>query len=205
MNDDYLWDKSGEPDEDVEQLEQLLGNLRYRRPSAPLPLPQRAPVRPQRRFKPFLAAAAALLVMMFAAGLWLTLGPGRQAEKTGIAGINVQTGRAQDWLNADSLFVMTPPTKDELAKQFEKQAEPQFVVTNSSRSNKPRRSIEPNRRALPEERIAKSSSSNRLERISEDEGVAAREQLIQALHLAGSKLQRVQKKVQDNKSFGPVT
>jgi hypothetical protein len=205
MNDDYLWDKSGEPDKDVEQLEQLLSNLRYRRPTAPLPLPQRAPVRPQRSFAPFLAAAAALLVMLFAAGLWFTLGPNRRAEKTGITALNVQAGRAQDWLNADSLLAMTPPAKDEPTKQLEKQAEPQFVVTNNSRSNKPRRSLEPNRRALPEERIAKSSSSNRLERISEDEGVAAREQLIQALHLAGSKLQRVQKKVQDNKSFGPVT
>ena len=30
MNDDYLWDRSGPPDPDVERLEQALAPLRYR-------------------------------------------------------------------------------------------------------------------------------------------------------------------------------
>ena len=29
MNDDYLWDKSGEPDPEVERLEKLLGEFRH--------------------------------------------------------------------------------------------------------------------------------------------------------------------------------
>lgn len=201
MNDDYLWDKSGEPDKDLEELEQLLGALRYRRPNAPLPLPQRAPVRPQRSFKPFLAAAAALLAIIFAAGIWFALGSRRQGETEGIAGINVQAGHSQEWLNADSLFASTLAERDEPANQ----PETKFVATRAARSNQPRRSMASNRRALPEERTAKSPSSNSLEGISEDEGVAAREQLIQALHLAGSKLHQVQKKVSDNKSLGPVS
>jgi hypothetical protein len=28
MNDDYLWDRSGEPDPDVERLERVLGEFR---------------------------------------------------------------------------------------------------------------------------------------------------------------------------------
>ena len=34
---DYLWDKTGEPEEDVARLEQLLGTLRYE--PRPLELP----------------------------------------------------------------------------------------------------------------------------------------------------------------------
>ena len=29
MNDDYLWDKTGEPDPEIQQLENILGELRY--------------------------------------------------------------------------------------------------------------------------------------------------------------------------------
>jgi len=29
MNEEYLWDKSGEPDPEVQELEQILGALRY--------------------------------------------------------------------------------------------------------------------------------------------------------------------------------
>jgi hypothetical protein len=68
---DYLWDKTGEPDEDVERLEALLGTLAHR--PRPLALPARAaraahvPARPPRLFAPWaLAAAAALLVATLA-------------------------------------------------------------------------------------------------------------------------------------------
>ena len=39
MNDDYLWDKTGEPDPQIQQLEEILGTLRYQ--PRPLPLPVR--------------------------------------------------------------------------------------------------------------------------------------------------------------------
>src|SRR6185436_19869607 len=38
MNEDYLWDKSGEPDPQIQQLEEILGTLRYQ--LKPLQLPQ---------------------------------------------------------------------------------------------------------------------------------------------------------------------
>jgi hypothetical protein len=74
---DYLWDKTGEPEEDVERLEQLLGTLRYE--PRPLQLPEdfsaraaRNSFRPQQR--PFrwqrLAVAASLLLTLLA-GAWL--------------------------------------------------------------------------------------------------------------------------------------
>ncbi len=71
MNDEYLWDKSGEPDPEIQQLEQVLGTLRYQ--PKPLTLTDDVrPVKPSHRGW-LLAIAATLLVALFAAGLWLVV------------------------------------------------------------------------------------------------------------------------------------
>ena len=58
MNDDYLWDRSGSPDPDVERLERTLGPLRYRHRSdfVQPPVPRTHILRA--------AAAAAVLVVL---------------------------------------------------------------------------------------------------------------------------------------------
>ncbi|HVF48916.1 MAG TPA: hypothetical protein VNA19_02440 [Pyrinomonadaceae bacterium] len=68
---DYLWDKSGEADKDIERLEDLLGNLRHQKKPLALP-PEILSHAPRRRrpFWPALAAAAALAFVALA-GLWL--------------------------------------------------------------------------------------------------------------------------------------
>ena len=71
MNDDYLWDKTGEPDPQIQQLEEILGTLRYR--PKPLPVPEDLP-RPQRRnYFPWLAIAAGVLLAILAGGIWLSM------------------------------------------------------------------------------------------------------------------------------------
>jgi hypothetical protein len=65
MNDDYLWDKSGKPDPQIQQLEEILGTLRYQ--PKPLNLPRR------RNYFPLLAIAATVLVALLTGGLWLQL------------------------------------------------------------------------------------------------------------------------------------
>ena len=65
MNDDYLWDKSGEPDPQIQQLEEILGTLRYE--PKPLNLPHR------RNYFPLLAIAATVLVALLSGGLWLQI------------------------------------------------------------------------------------------------------------------------------------
>jgi hypothetical protein len=66
MNEDYLWDKSGEPDPQIQQLEELLGTLRYQ--PRPLNLPRR------RNYLPaLLAIAATVVIALLAGGLWLQL------------------------------------------------------------------------------------------------------------------------------------
>ena len=62
MNDDYLWDKTGEPDPQIQQLEEILGTLRYQ---------PKLLVLPRRNYFPLLAIAASLLLALLAGGFWL--------------------------------------------------------------------------------------------------------------------------------------
>jgi hypothetical protein len=70
MKEDYLWDKTGEPDPEIQQLEEILGTLRYE--PKPLELP-RDLLTPRRRsnYFPLLAIAATVLLALLAAGVWL--------------------------------------------------------------------------------------------------------------------------------------
>ena len=72
MTDDYLWDRSGPPDPEVERLERLLGRLRTTPPVPAWPEPHGR----GRRVPLALLAAAAVLVLASAASLRLTSGPG---------------------------------------------------------------------------------------------------------------------------------
>jgi len=71
---DYLWDKTGEPEADVEELENLLGALKYR--ERPLEIPATAmpnvarPPAATMFSRPRLAIAASLILMLLA-GTWL--------------------------------------------------------------------------------------------------------------------------------------
>src|SRR5713226_8640663 len=86
MRNDYLWDRSGEPDPEVQQLELLLGTLRHNRPAPEFP----AKVGWFSRlsfaaFFPLRAAVAA--VILLAAGVWVvTRGPYTGWEVTSVEG-----------------------------------------------------------------------------------------------------------------------
>lgn len=75
MNDNYLWDRTGEPDTEVQQLEELLGTLRYQ--PKPLEIPATISVRRKRAFIP-LTIAAAIAVLLIGAGLWIRLASSNQ-------------------------------------------------------------------------------------------------------------------------------
>jgi ferric-dicitrate binding protein FerR (iron transport regulator) len=68
MTDDYLWDKSGPPDPEVQRLEQVLGVLSPRKPFLVPPQPARAPARLWFLVIAFAAAAAAVVAMIM---IWL--------------------------------------------------------------------------------------------------------------------------------------
>ena len=65
MKDDYLWDKSGEADPEIQKLEEILGTLRYQPRPLELPVPRR------RSYFPLLAIAASLLLALLAGAIWL--------------------------------------------------------------------------------------------------------------------------------------
>ena len=66
MNDDYLWDKTGEPDPQIQQLEDILGTLRYQ--PKPLQIPEELPLPQRRNYFPWLAIAAAVLLAILVGG-----------------------------------------------------------------------------------------------------------------------------------------
>lgn len=78
MNDDYLWDRSGEPDPDVERLERQMSLLAQKNPAPPLispvPLTNAASV-PARRSRAYAGLAAAATLAIVAGGLAFALRP----------------------------------------------------------------------------------------------------------------------------------
>ena len=71
MSEDYLWDRTGEPDPEIERLEQVLSSLRYQ--PQPFAIPADVQGRRRRRVIPMLAIAATIAMMIVGTGLWLGL------------------------------------------------------------------------------------------------------------------------------------
>ena len=131
---DYLWDKTGEPEEDVERLEELLGRFRVRTRGLELPAESdtatpavsRAP-RPLRAAG--FAVAAALLLAFTAGALFLLrrgAGEGRR-EQTQAASKKLMGEQRKDFAQAspspsvaESGNDRTTPGFDEVVKQDER-------------------------------------------------------------------------------------
>lgn len=70
MNDDYLWDRSGEPDPEIERLERVLGKYRYQ----PGPLSPALTSQFSWHRKPWVRlAAVAAAVLIAVGGLWVLI------------------------------------------------------------------------------------------------------------------------------------
>jgi hypothetical protein len=69
-DEDYLWDQTGEPDAEIQELERVLGSHRYEpRPMAIPEMPQ-FETSPRRNFQPLLAIAATIILAVGAFALW---------------------------------------------------------------------------------------------------------------------------------------
>jgi hypothetical protein len=181
MKEDYLWDKSGEVDAEVEQLEKMLGSLRYKRPAEPLPLP--AARRSVFRFNSnWLAAAATIALLLLAGGLWL--------------GLN----RA----GSDNLLSSGPPPPVGPVNTI---AGMRAIIQSVQSVRLPERNATPHQQEVPQVPVnhpqlivAKFNPAKRARELRQEaimrRGEIAKEQLIKALEITSEKLNVVQKKIQ---------
>jgi hypothetical protein len=172
MNEDYLWDKTGEPDSEIQQLEQILGTLRYQ--PKPLELPRDVLVPRRRRYFPVLAIAATLLAALLAGGLWLRV---RTASKSQPKQAKHQVAPAVEekstaTIPEKSLTTNNNPPVREKIEKIEK------VVSVSHR------------------RPTKKGMGKR----EREEALAAKQQLMLALRVASEKLHLAHRKTQSTPS-----
>jgi hypothetical protein len=184
MNDDYLWDRSGEPDPDVQELEQVLGTLRYQ--VQPLQLP--AGIRPERgrSYFPRLAIAAAIALMILTAGFWVRIHRS-QTPTTGEVANGLPTATGEKNRQEVAAASPTPAPVNQQVAVSPKNGTP--VEERTVRHRKP---------FVPGNSLAKNSVAphDDLSIAQLDEARAAKEQLMLALRVASAKLNFAQRKTQ---------
>lgn len=168
MNEEYLWNKSGEPDPEIQELEQILGALRYQ--PKPLDLSDEVQPRSRNRYLPLIAIAATLLIALIAGGLWL-----RVRSKTSPQLNNVK--------------VVSPKPQQVIPKIEDKNTKD--VVATAS--GKPSREPRPKVKVVKYSRTLEASNMTASER---QQALEAKEQLMIALRLTSEKLNLAHRKTQ---------
>ena len=194
MSDDYLWDRSGEPDPEIARLESTLGKLRHQPKALVLP----AVARPRRSFFPALAAAAVVLLVL-ASGLWLALQRSID-EETNSPRLSI--ARPVPYLLAGMKEPALPASPALAASPDGEQTE-LLSSSQPARKGTPRRVVK-ERQGISYPVVARQGPNRRDDRALR-EGEMAKEKLMLALRFASSKLNLVQKKVQVNKENGPTS
>ena len=203
---EYLWDKTGEPDPEVQQLEEILGTLRYQ--PRPLKIPNhlqtdRSPVffsALAPRLAPRLAIAATILLLVLGLGLWLGLQRLHRGQSPAVAAVPNTPSLSSPALtesptpNKDpsKSSVVTSPTpgQKQIASPRRPRATSPLLAANANRSrNQVRKGV------VKESQLA----LNELQ-----EGKAAKDQLMLALRMASAKLSFAQKKMQNTNPRDPV-
>jgi hypothetical protein len=205
MKDDYLWDKSGEPDPEIQQLEEVLGTLRYQPRPLEMPADLTTDSKPRffsgfaPRLVPSLAIAATLLMVLVGLGLWLGLQRLQRAHPPEVA--NNPNPPA--------------PSGNPVASPSGSPAKDQNELANSSGRDQ-RHSEVPRRHAVNKTLLAsnpnKARNRARKETVHDtqladnemQQGKAAKEQLMLALRVASAKLSFAQKKMQTASPRDPV-
>ena len=179
---DYLWDRSGEPDDEIQNLEELLAPLAYQ----PRPLEIPATLEPGRRRNhyPALAIAAAVALAALALGIWLNIN--RDAAVVPHQAETIMPAAVE---KKDSPEIVSVPDKSNDAPKASPGTNQRPVHRNTS----PRR----NQVAMNERRDRRSSRpQTEMSAAAALEAEAGKEQLMLALRLASSKLSMAVKRTQ---------
>lgn len=185
MNDDYLWDKSGKPDPDVLQLEEILGTLRYQ--PRKLEIPPHVQVGRKSFIARGLAVAAAVALVVLGLGIWLNLSKEKTTDPKLAAASPSDEKKLRDVVAVASRAF---PELSNLQAGLHAIEVPENVPTTSTpRHRLPlavnrTRPRQPRRPQLSESEVA--------------EARLAKDQLMIALRLASSKLSLALKKTQGN-------
>jgi hypothetical protein len=219
---DYLWDKTGEPEEDVAQLENLLGTLKYQ--PRPLEIPATAmppatttaahPTTATTIFsRPRLALAASLVLTMLA-GVWLFTRQGepQQSRLAEVKQGSPAAGSAQPdkaiAANAEATENASPGHTGQPERREDKAVA--VVAASTPRPHRPSRRPFVKRHRLPT-RVEENSPAPQQQEVAVVDGTThwqveqpltpqqreATEQLMLALRLASAKLNYAQREMQE--------
>ncbi len=167
MSDKYLWDKSGEPDDEVQHLESLLSEFRYT--PRPLVLPEAMPKAIIYSFTAVrYAAIAAVALLALGVGIWLSARTTTPVPE--VAGTITPTPTA----TPEQLPAPPPEMSPAPAPKFVKQ-----LQTNA-----------------PKAHFAKHPPKRAPRKSLEQEGEEAKEKVLYALQITSEKLNLIAKKVQ---------
>ncbi|HEX8142020.1 MAG TPA: hypothetical protein VF553_05450 [Pyrinomonadaceae bacterium] len=190
MRDEYLWDRSGEPDPEIERLERTLQGLRHQ--SKPLALPV---AHPRRQIFHGWAAAAAVALLVLAGGVWVALRRADDTQAQRLALVRPVPGSLSALYRTADTFTLA--LDEEMNKRVaSREASP------VERVSRPRRLFE--ERRVPSVFVSRATPRRKDDRFT-SEGERAKERLMLALHFASSKLNLVQRKIQVNKENGPAS
>lgn len=181
MSNDYLWDRTGKPDPEIQQLEQVLGTLRYQ----PRPLELPAPVRVGHGRPVFtrIAIAAAVAMMLIGGAWWLLLH--RQND-------SVDLGSASNVPAVESVKTApenaVTPANDGIVESR--------IVSGTAKKKQKRSGISKGLLARNKQFRRFKPRGTELSAKDRAEAQAAKGQLLLALRVASAKLSLAQKKAQ---------
>lgn len=194
---DYSWDKTGEPDPEIQHLEEILGTLRYQ--PRPLEIPAGLAVGRERSFfrsaPPGLAIAATLALLLIGLGVWLAWQRSQRVAPSEVAKSDKPGAQASPTESPTQPLPPNPTQNPRVAAvpKHEETAGP------SPRQRSPQR-VSQSLVAMNSNRVRNEARKARELR----EAAIAKDQLLLALRVTSAKLSFAQKKTQNTNSPEPV-
>jgi hypothetical protein len=181
---DYLWDKTGEPDPEIQQLEEILGTLRYQ--TRPLEIPAGLHIGSERSFfrsyAAPLAIAATVAMLLLGLGLWLGLQRLQRSPQQIVKGPDTPQVRPvsspDENQNAPMAALSLQPEPKRIEESPRHRVNPSLLVRNSKRDRNT---------AVKDQQLTARQ---------QHEALAAKDQLMLALRLTSAKLSLAQRKAQ---------
>ena len=202
---DYLWDKSGEPDAEVQRLETLLGELRFE-PGRKLELPPEMIVPARSRSGWYAAfAVAAALALMILAGVWFAVVKRHSSKASDLRVVENPTGaspskpvepapappRRENDVAASDEHNSENDLSDDRRRATPRPPPPRFVPAGLRRPSGGRSYQGSTRRRA---QLASSAQQRKVNTTEMLEAERAKDQLMLALHVASAKLNLAQRK-----------